>query len=119
MGGAVAIAAADEPSVEQVLGLAPWIPDDLELGALQGKRLDVVHGSLDRNLPRIPGVTAASSRRGFARAAALGVPGSYTLIRGAVHAVALYAPTGRPIPLPRARTWRRLVAERLAGFATP
>src|SRR5262245_51485071 len=29
MGGAVAISAADEPSVERVLGLAPWIPDRL------------------------------------------------------------------------------------------
>jgi pimeloyl-ACP methyl ester carboxylesterase len=119
MGGAVAIAAADEPSVERIVGLAPWIPDDLELATLAGRRLDVVHGSLDRSLPRIPGVTPASSRRGFARAQALGVPGSYTLIRGAVHAVALYAPTGRPVPLPRARTWRRLVGERLAAFARP
>ena len=31
MGGAVAISVANEPSVEGVLGLAPWIPDALEL----------------------------------------------------------------------------------------
>jgi pimeloyl-ACP methyl ester carboxylesterase len=33
MGGAVSILAAGEPSVETVLGLAPWIPDRLELDA--------------------------------------------------------------------------------------
>jgi pimeloyl-ACP methyl ester carboxylesterase len=38
MGGAVAIRAADEPSVEAVLGLAPWIPDRLPLDALRGRR---------------------------------------------------------------------------------
>src|SRR6476619_2398190 len=56
MGGAVAISAADEPSVEQVLGLAPWIPDRLAPDPLRGRRLDVLHGSLDSWLPGIPGV---------------------------------------------------------------
>ena len=75
MGGAVSIASADEPSVERVIGLAPWIPDRLELDKLRGERLDVLHGSLDRWLPGIPGVSPASSRRGFERARALGVEG--------------------------------------------
>ena len=76
MGGAVSISAADEPSVERVVGLAPWIPDRLSLEPLRGKRLDVLHGSLDRWLPGIPGVSPALSRRGFERARALGVEGS-------------------------------------------
>ena len=116
MGGAVAISAADEPSVERVLGLAPWIPERLSLEPLRGKRLDVIHGSLDRWLPGIPGVSPASSRRGFERARALGVEGSYELIVGALHGIALRAHWGRPLPLPRAAAWERRVAAQLAGF---
>jgi len=114
MGGAVAISAADEPSVERVLGLAPWIPDRLSLEPLHGKRLDVLHGSLDRRLPGVPGVSPASSRRGFERARALGVAGSYELIPGALHGIALRAHWGRPVPLPRAAAWERRVAAQLA-----
>lgn len=105
MGGAVAIRSADEPSVRGVVGLAPWIPDRLHLEPLAGRRFDVVHGSLDRWLPGIPGVSPASSRRGFERARALGAEGSYTIIPGALHAIALRAHWGAPIPLPGARRW--------------
>jgi pimeloyl-ACP methyl ester carboxylesterase len=118
MGGAVAARVASEPSVETVLGLAPWFPDRLPLEPLRGRRLRVLHGSLDRWLPGIPGVSPALSRRGFDRAHALGASGEYTLIAGAVHGVALRAHWGRPVPLPRARTWERLVAEELARFQT-
>jgi pimeloyl-ACP methyl ester carboxylesterase len=118
MGGAVAIAVAAEPGVERVVGLAPWIPDQLGLEALGGRRLDVLHGSLDRYLPGIPGVSAAASRRGFDRALALGAEGSYTLIRGGVHGVALRAPGGGTFPLPRAGVWLRLVAAQLEAFST-
>lgn len=116
MGGAVAIATADEPSVERVLGLAPWIPDRLSVEPLRGKRLDVVHGSLDRWLPGIPGVSPASSRRGFERARALGVAGRYELIPGALHGIALRARWGPPVPLPRAAAWERRVAAQLAAL---
>jgi pimeloyl-ACP methyl ester carboxylesterase len=116
MGGAVAISTADEPSVERVLGLAPWIPDRLSLEPLRGKRLDVLHGSLDRWLPGIPGVSPASSRRGFERARVLGVAGSYELIPGALHGIALRAHWGRPVPLPRASEWERRVAAQLAAL---
>jgi pimeloyl-ACP methyl ester carboxylesterase len=116
MGGAVAVQAAAAPSVETVLGLAPWFPDRLSLEPLRGRRLRVLHGSLDRWLPGIPGVSPTSSRRGFERARALGVDGDYTLISGAVHGVALRAHWGRPVPLPRAGTWARLVADELARF---
>ncbi len=115
MGGAVAIANAAEPSVERVLGLAPWIPERMPLTTLAGRRLDVLHGSLDRWLPGIPGVSPTSSRRGFERAQALRVPGSYTLVRGAVHGVALRGRRGL-VPLPRAHTWLRLVDEQLRGL---
>lgn len=115
MGGAVAISSADEPSVERVLGLAPWIPDRLGLEPLRGRRLDVLHGSLDRELPGVPGVSPASSRRGFERARTLGVAGSYELIRGALHGIALRGPSGLLVPLPRARAWADRVAAQLAA----
>jgi dienelactone hydrolase len=115
MGGAVAISVAGDPRVDGVLGLAPWIPDRLSVEPLRGRRLDVIHGSLDRAFPGIPGVSPANSRAGFERAQALGVPGTYTLIRGALHAIALRA--GRPVPLPRARTWVNHVATHLESFA--
>ena len=116
MGGAVAISVADEPGVEEVLGLAPWIPDRLDLAPLAGRRLTVIHGSLDRALPGIPGVSPAHSRRGFDRARALGADGEYTLLRGAVHGLALRAHWGPPVPLPRAGAWARLVARELERF---
>lgn len=114
MGGAVAISVADDPRVRGVLGLAPWIPDQLSVEPLRGRRLDVIHGSLDRPLPGLPGVSPAGSRRGFERAQALGVPGTYTLVRGALHAIALRA--GRPVPLPRAKIWERHVVMHLETF---
>jgi len=116
MGGAVAISAADEPAVERVLGLAPWIPDRLELDPLRGKRLDVLHGSLDRWLPGIPGVSPASSRHGFERARAFGVDGTYELIPGALHGIAVRTRRGTTVPLPRARAWASRVEARLAAF---
>jgi pimeloyl-ACP methyl ester carboxylesterase len=116
MGGAVAATAAADERVTGVLGLAPWLPDRLDLGPLRGKRLDVLHGSLDRWLPGIPGVSPASSRRGFDRALLAGARGEYRLLRGALHGIAVRARRGRSLPLPRARAWERAVAERLAAF---
>jgi len=116
MGGAVSIRAAAGDGVERVLGLAPWIPDRLGFETLAGRRLDVIHGSLDRWLPGIPGVSAASSRRGFDRARAARVPGSYTLLHGALHGIAVRSPSGRLVPLPRASAWTRAVSAQLASF---
>lgn len=116
MGGAVAIQAAAKPTVQAVLGLAPWIPERLSLETLRGKRFDVIHGSLDRWLPGIPGVSATSSRRGYERARALGIEGEYTLVKGALHGLALRFGGDQLIPLPRAGAWSRLVADELARF---
>ena len=117
MCGAVAIASADEERVERVLGLAPWIPPRLDVSPLDGKRLDVLHGSLDRWLPGIPGVSPTSSRAGYDRVRARGVDGSYTLIRGALHGVAVRAGGGRLVSLPRARAWANAIAAQLEEFA--
>jgi pimeloyl-ACP methyl ester carboxylesterase len=117
MGGAVAIAAAGEPRVEGVVGLAPWIPDQLELDPIAGKSLAIFHGALDRNWPGIPGVSPRLSRRGFDRTQALGVRGRYVVIPVGVHGVAGRAPSGRLFPLPRAARWAELVEEELRRFA--
>jgi dienelactone hydrolase len=118
MGGAVAVGSARNPGVETVLGLAPWLPDRLSLEPLRDRRLRVLHGSLDRGLPGIPGVSPRSSRRAFERARALGVEGEYTIIPGALHGVALRARWGRALPLPRAHAWAELVANELVRFQT-
>ena len=117
MGGAVSIAVASEPKVTEVVGLAPWIPDELDVSSLRRKRLTVIHGSLDRWLPGIPGVSAAHSRKGFDRARERGAEGSYVLVPGALHGIALRSPWGKLIPLPKARRWAELVEEELRRFA--
>ena len=116
MGGAVSIGVAAHPEVSGVLGLAPWIPEQLSLEGLRGKRLDVIHGSWDRYLPGIPGVSPTNSRAGFERARALGIEGTYTLISRGLHGVALRRPSGSVVPLPRAGAWVEAVAERLDAF---
>ena len=116
MGGAVSIGVAAHPAATGVLGLAPWIPDRLPLDGLRGKRLDVLHGAWDRYLPGIPGVSASSSRRGFDRARALGVEGSYALIERGLHGAALRRRSGAILRLPRADAWVEGVRERLELF---
>ena len=115
MGGAVAIAAADDPHVSTVLGLAPWIPDRLDLAPLDGRRVAIIHGALDRWLPGVPGVSPASSQRGFERIRALGVEATYSVLPGAVHGIAVRS-RGGLFPLPRAKRWAALVAEELHRF---
>ena len=116
MGGAVSIAVASEPRVAEVVGLAPWIPDELDVSSLRGKRLTVVHGSLDRWLPGIPGVSSSHSRKGFDRARERGADGRYVLIRGALHGIALRGPGGRLVALPKADRWAAAVEEELRRF---
>jgi pimeloyl-ACP methyl ester carboxylesterase len=116
MGGAAAIGAAGHPAVSTVLGLAPWIPERLDLSGLEGKRLAVLHGAWDRYLPGIPGVSPGSSRLGFERAQALGVDGSYELIPRGLHPIAVRAPWGAALPAPRAGRWAELVGEELQRF---
>jgi pimeloyl-ACP methyl ester carboxylesterase len=117
MGGAVSVRAAAHPAVAGVLGLAPWLPDELDVSPLVGRRLDVLHGALDRWLPGIPGVNPSISRRGFERARRLGVEGTYRLIPGAVHGLALRSRRGgRLVALPRAARWKELAEEHVARF---
>ncbi len=81
----------------------------------RGKRLDVLHGSLDRWLPGIPGVSPASSRRGFERARAFGVAGRYTLIPGACTGSRCARPGDGSCRFLARRPGTRLVAAQLDG----
>jgi pimeloyl-ACP methyl ester carboxylesterase len=119
MGGAVAIGAAEHASAGPILGLAPWIPPELDLDPLAGRRLDVVHGEWDRSFPGIPGVSPAHSREGFERALEAGATGTYTLIPRGLHGVALRSRRGGLVTLPRAGNWVEPVARSLARFAEP
>ncbi|WP_311209982.1 MULTISPECIES: alpha/beta fold hydrolase [unclassified Aeromicrobium] len=48
MGGRTACRAADDPSVVGVVALAPWLPQGEPVGALSGRALHVLHGTMDR-----------------------------------------------------------------------
>jgi dienelactone hydrolase len=113
MGGAVAVDVAAHPLVDQMIGLAPWLSDRLDVSPLRGRRLDVLHGSLDRWFPGVPGVPASLSKRGVERARALGVPTSYRLVRGGVHGIAGRTRFGL-VRFPRAGEWLEGVDDALA-----
>lgn len=112
MGGGIAIGVAGDPRVRGVIGLAPWVPDQIPLGALGGKHLAILHGSRDRYLPLLPGVPPEHSRRVMERAAAAGARTSHMVIPGAIHAIAVRTPLGL-VPLPHARAWSAAVATHL------
>lgn len=117
MGGAVAVHAAADPAVSTVIALAPWLYRGLDLAPLEGRRFAVLHGSLDRGLPGVPGVSPELSRRGFEHARALGVDAVRTVIPGGVHPIALRAPWGGLLPMPRSGRWEELVDAELEQFA--
>ena len=50
------------------------------------------------------------------REIAAGAEGTYATIPGAVHGTALRTPSGRVLPLPRARRWAELVGAELERF---
>ena len=117
MGGAVAVHVAADPSVSTVIALAPWFYESLDMAPLDGRRLTVVHGSLDRGLPGIPGVAPALSLRGYELARSRGVDATRTIIPGAIHPIALRAPWGGLVPMPRAARWVELVSDELRRFS--
>ena len=116
MGGAVAVRNAAEPEVQVVAGVNPWLPPQLELEPLLGRRLAIVHGSLDAPLPGIPGVKPAMSRAACERARSLGVDVVRTMVPGAFHAVALRRRSGGLFALPGARRYAGLVGAELERF---
>jgi dienelactone hydrolase len=117
MGGAVVVAAADHPLVSTVIALAPWIPDRLDLDSLDGRRVAILHGALDRWLPGIPGVSPKGSLRAYDRMGERGIDATHTVIPRAVHGTAVRSRGGRLVPLPRAGRWVELVGKELSRFA--
>jgi len=116
MGGAVAVHVAADPAVRSVIALAPWLYSELDVAPLGGRRFAVLHGSLDRGLPGVPGVRPELSLRGYERARARGVDAERTVIPGAIHPIALRTPWGGLLPMPRAARWAELVDEELDRF---
>lgn len=116
MGGAVSLGVAEHPAVSTVIGLAPWIPERWDGSTLRGKRLSVIHGTLDAWLPVIPGVSHRHTLRNYERIRGWAASSSHTLVRGGVHGTALHAPWGGLVRLPRAGRWRDLVADELRRF---
>jgi pimeloyl-ACP methyl ester carboxylesterase len=93
MGGAVSIAVGDHPAVRTVIGLAPWIPSRLDVSTMRGRRFVAIHGSLDRPLPGIPGVSPAQSKEGVERLRAAGAEASRGAGRAGCHDLASLART--------------------------
>lgn len=114
-GGAASLICAGQQGIREVIALAPWIPDQIDLAPLAGARVRVIHGSRDGTRLGIVGVHPDQSRQGVARLAAAGADATHTMIPGAVHGIAV-RPFGRMVRLPHARQWRELVAEELTHF---
>jgi len=106
MGGAVALTNAREPAITGLLGLAPWFPPSLSLDPLRGKRLRVLHGTLDGRIPGVPGVAPETSQAAVARAQELGIDATWRPIPGGHHAWAI-RPFGQLIAVPPADLWLR------------
>jgi dienelactone hydrolase len=116
MGGAVAVRNAAAPEARVVIGVNPWLPPQLELEPLAGRRLAIVHGSLDAPLPGIPGVKPSMSRAAAERARAEGADVERRVLPGGLHAIALRGRGGRPVAMPRARAYAGFVARELERF---
>jgi dienelactone hydrolase len=112
MGGAVSIAAADRPEITRVVGLAPWIPTELDLSVLAGKRVVAFHGTID-GIPGLPGTRPRASRTGVERARALGADAHHRMIPGGLHGIARRTGEGEARPLFRAARWRELLLSEL------
>jgi dienelactone hydrolase len=115
-GAAASLVCAGQDGIREVITLAPWIPEELDLMPLAGARIRVIHGSHDGTRLGVVGVHPDHSRAGVARMQAAGADVSLTVFRGGVHGIAI-RPFGRIVRLPHARDWRELVSSELARFA--
>jgi len=116
MGGAVAVRNAATAGVELVAGVNPWLPPQLELGTLRGRRLVIAHGSLDAPFPLIPGVKPSMSPAAAERARALGVEVQREVVPRGFHAVALRRRSGGMLALPGAGRYAEIVGAELERF---
>lgn len=116
MGGAVAVRNAAAAGVELVAGVNPWLPPQLELDTLRGRRLAIVHGALDAPLPLIPGVKPSLSLAAAERARTLGVEVVRQVVPFGVHAIALRRRDRGLVALPGAGSYGAFVGDQLERF---
>jgi alpha-beta hydrolase superfamily lysophospholipase len=79
MGGLTAVCAAGHPQVEAVVALAPWLSPQTPTSAVAGRKVLIVHGTLDRWTS--PSQSLAFARRGSEAAASM----QYVALKGAGH----------------------------------
>jgi alpha-beta hydrolase superfamily lysophospholipase len=79
MGGLTALCVADDPQVEAVVALAPWLSAATRLDPVAGRRILIVHGTEDRWTS--PGNSLAYARRAEAVAGSV----DYIALQGAGH----------------------------------
>jgi len=94
----------------------PWLPPQLELGTLQGRRLAIAHGALDAPLPLIPGVKPSMSMAAAERARALGIDVEREVVPRGFHALALRRRNGDMLALPGAGHYAEIVGDQLERF---
>jgi len=94
MGGRVAVNIADDPSVHDLVLLAPWLPSGEPVAAVRGKRVLVLHGDRDRT------TSVDASEAWAARALATPAVIEVRRIHGGEHTM-----------LRHARVWQRLATE--------
>jgi len=116
MGGAVAVRNAGANGVQLVAGVNPWLPPQLDLAGLRGRRLAIVHGALDAPFPGIPGVKPSMSDAAARQARTLGADVERRVIPLAFHAVALRRRDGGMLALPGAARYGDFVAGEVDRF---
>ncbi|UEL29750.1 alpha/beta hydrolase [Pseudarthrobacter sp. L1SW] len=79
MGGLTAVCAADQPGVEAVVALAPWLNPGTPVSAVSGRKVLIVHGTKDRWTS--PSASLLFARRASANAASM----QYVALKGAGH----------------------------------
>ena len=116
MGGAVAVRNADAAGVELVAGVNPWLPPQLELATLRGRRLAIAHGAFDAPLPLIPGVKPSMSQAAAERARAFAIEVERQVVPFGFHAVALRRRDGGLLALPGSGHYAEFVGDQLERF---
>jgi dienelactone hydrolase len=79
MGGLTAVSAADDPQVDAVVALAPWLSPETPATPLTGRKVLIVHGTGDHMTS--PSQSLALARRATGAAASM----QYVSLRGAGH----------------------------------
>jgi alpha-beta hydrolase superfamily lysophospholipase len=79
MGGLTAVCGADQPGVEAVVALAPWLSPVTPVSAVAGRKVLIVHGTKDRWTS--PSASLLFARRASADAASM----QYVALKGAGH----------------------------------